>query len=283
MSKYYDRRYEVFVNGDKFIGQSAGLQFRTVFEVVHDFGGFVSYGDIALYNLKEETAKKLYTINGSIELRAGYADTINTVFKGTMINTFRERDNANTLHRILARGGSQSTSVSIEETLGKGSTVEDAVRACALAMGYPVVGAEALASLGTYIRGLSLHGDPRQYMNSLAKQFGFSYTIENDRIVVMPDNGTRNVTPIIVSAQTGMEGIPEITEIGCKIRMRLRPDVQIGGRIQIEAGFKSFNFNGLYFKGVPRSAGTGEYRIFQVKHSGDSHGDTWTTTIEGFR
>ena len=80
-----------------------------------------------------------------------------------------------------------------------------------------------------------------------------------------------------------MEGIPEITEQGCDVSLRLSPKVKIGGRIDIQSELRTFNFSNLYFQDIPENAGKGIYRVFRLTHVGNTKGDDWTTKVTAFR
>ena len=47
-SEFFNREYEIFVNDEPFITDK---NFRVIFRVTHDYGGFVSYCDLSIYGL----------------------------------------------------------------------------------------------------------------------------------------------------------------------------------------------------------------------------------------
>ena len=286
MSKYTNRRWSISLNDDKlFIEATAGRQFKATFEVLYDFGGFTSYADIAVYNLSTDTANDALKRGVPITLRAGYQDSIDVIFTGVIQNVLRERQGANTITRLICRGGKLvENQAQINETLGVNARVTDIIRACVRAMGYPIVIEDAqFDDVDPYASGYMMSGDPRTYMDSLAKVHKFSYVIENGRVIVVRNDAYRQGSVHSISQFTGMEGIPEITEVGVDVVMRLRPKIRIGGRISVESELASFNFSNLYFVDIPQSAGQGVYRIFRITHSGDTHGDAWSTKVTGYR
>jgi len=120
-------------------------------------------------------------------------------------------------------------------------------------------------------------------MDELSKANNFDYVITNGRLIVTPKNAVRDGDLFVVSRYTGMEGIPIITEIGVDVNVRLNPKINIGGRFKVESEFASFNFSNIYFQDVPAQAGKGVYKIQRLTHSGDSWGDSWSSTISGFK
>jgi hypothetical protein len=284
MSSFYSRVWELTINDKPFIAATEERQFRIVFDVLIDFGGSISYADIAIYNLSIETANIAFKKGAFVGLRAGYVDNIDSIFKGRIVNIFYERSGPDTITRIVARGGTQPDTQSVNTTLGAGVKLPDIIRELAKAIGYPlVIDENDFANIPPYIRGKVLYGDPRVYLDQLAETHKFTYTIDNDRIIVVGNGSFRKGSPVIISEFTGMEGIPEITEVGADVIVRLTPSIRIGGRIDIQSKFRTFNFSNVYFQDVPASAGVGIYRVFRLNHTGDNYGDTWSTKVTGFR
>lgn len=277
------RVFEVSVDDNVLIETSIGRQFRIVFDITIDFGGSVSYADISIYNITNDTAQKAFKKGSQIGLRAGYVDNIDFIFKGEIINIFRERDGASIITRIIARSR-VNTTTNINQTLGKNTTITSIIKACADVMGYPlVIKNDDFADAQNYPRGYTLNGDPRVYLDELSKTFKFDYVIENGRIIVTANDKVRDGDVFNVSRYTGMEGIPIVTEIGVDVNVRLNPKINIGGRFEVESEFASFNFSNIYFQDVPSQAGKGIYKVQRLGHSGDSWGDTWTSSITGFK
>ena len=283
MSQYFDRRFEILINDEEFIEQTSDRQFKVTFTVSHDFGGANSYADISIYNLSSDTANEAFSRGDKVTFRAGYVDTIDSIFSGDIQNTFRIRNGPDVITRILARGGrSLNRQSNISTTLGAGALIVDIIRECVTAMGHAlIIEPSQFANVPAYPRGQVLNGDPRVYLDNLSNAHQFDYTIENDKVIVVRRGMFRPGDIHEVSQFTGMEGIPIITEVGADVNIRLNPKIRIGGRFQIQSTSATFNFSNLYFQNVPESAGQGVYRIFRVTHSGDTWGDSWTTTIVG--
>ena len=285
MSSYNKRRWSVTIDGAPFIDETEGRQFKCVFEILHDFGGSTSYADIAFYNLSTDTANKAFTRGKILVFRAGYADSIDNIFVGAIRNVLRERQGPNTITRIICRGGNVAGEQSqVNETLGKNANVTDIIRTCAAAIGFPIVMNDSqFSDIDPYPYGYTLSGDPRVYLDNLAKSHKFDYVIENERMIVVREGAFRDGDVHVVSQFTGMEGIPEITEVGVDVTVRLNPKIRVGGKYRIESDLATFNFSNLYFVDIPESAGQGEYKIFRLSHSGDTWGDAWSTKITGLR
>lgn len=283
MSKFFGRVFEVIVDDNLFIQQTTGRQFRVTFEILIDYGGFNSYADISFYNLSKDTEQRVFKKDKTIGFKAGYTDSVDFIFKGAIRNVFKERVGPNTITRVIARGGAQQDT-SIFESPGKGVTVPTLIRLCAKAMGYPlVINDDDFADVSPYARGYQMGGDPRVHLDKLAQTHSFNYVLENERIVVTGKDSFRAGVPRVISQFNGMEGIPEITEVGCDVSVRLAPRIKIGGRIDVQTELATFNFSNLYFQDVPGNAGKGIYKVFRLRHRGDSWGDAWTTQVTAIR
>jgi len=282
MSEIYGRRWSLSVDGSTLIEQTDDRQFRVTFNILIDFGGSNNYADIRIYNLSESTANKAFKKDVILAFEAGYIDTVDTVFIGTIKNILRERQGADTITRLICR--SQQYSGFINQSYGSGVDVVTLIKACSDTLGYPsVITASQFDDISEYMGGYSLQGDARVLLDKLAVTHGFSHTVENGRRIILRDGYERNTSPIIVSQFTGMEGIPQISEVGADVKMRLNPKLRIGGTIDIQSKLKTFNFSNIYFQDVPESAGTGTYKVQQISHEGDSWGDSWTSSVTAIR
>lgn len=284
MSRFYGRLWGVELDGEPFIDPTSGHQFRVVFNILIDFGGSNSYADVAIYNLSESTALKAFKKGSELGFRAGYEDTIDYLFKGRIVNILRERVGPDTITRIIAFGGSQPRTQFVNASLGKNVKVTELIRTCATATGYTLVMKDDdFAQVGPYPLGYTLTGDPFVQLDTLAQRHNFKYTVENERLVVVAGGSFREGAPVVVNQFNGMEGIPQITENGVDVSMRLLPKIKIGQRVDIQSKLASFNFSNMYFQDIPENAGSGVFNVYRLSHVGDSHGDSWTTKVTGFR
>lgn len=283
MSSFYGRRWELFASDQLFIQGGEGRQFKIEFEILVDFGGYQSYADISVFNLTDDTAQQVFRRGESIGLRAGYIDSIDFIFRGTIRNVLKERRGPDRITRIIAYGGSLPDRT-INQTLGRNTRITSIIQACAEAMGFPLLINNAqFSNIPAYARGYVMNGDPVKILENLAATHNFSWVVENDRLVVVGPNANRSGPPYNVSQATGMEGIPIITEVGADVDVRMTSKIRIGGQINIQSELATFNFNNLYFQDIPPSAGTGIYNVQRLRYRGDSWGDPWTVTVTGIR
>lgn len=284
---FYGRLFELYVSDltRPFIESTSGKQFKIQFRVLIDFGAFNSYAEISVFNLSRETEGQVFERGQPIALRAGYENAIDNIFKGEITNVQRLRQGTSMITRAFCKSGAvQTSSSSINKTLGQGALITAMIRECAAAIGYPVVmNDNDFSDVVGYSRGKVLFGDPKSMLHDLAYAHDFAWTIENETIVILRDGFDRGGFVNTFSQFTGMVGSPEITEVGADVTLKLTPKLQIGGRFKIDSVSPIANFSNVYFQEIPKTLGEGTYKIQRIDHSGDSYADTWETKVVGIR
>lgn len=286
MSSPIGRLFEIRVNDEILIERTTGRQFRVMFNILHDFGSTNSYADITIVNLSRSTASKALKKGDTIEFIAGYRNSIDVIFRGVINHAIRDKiGTTETGTRVVARSGKLAADRGfVNQSFGPGVTVVDLIRACSAGLELPLIINEPdFQNAAPYAGGYTLAGDPLVYLDALSNAHGFRYLVENDRLVVVGSESYRRGRVYVISQSTGMEGIPEVTEIGANVTTRLDPRIKVGSLFKIESEYRSLNFSNLYFQDVPETAGVGEYRAQRVAFNGDSHGDEWSVTLTGIR
>lgn len=289
MSQYYDRRYEILVDGKPFISATDGPTFRCAFDVSINPSDTQSTADIRIYNLNDNSTGKVLKRQRTITLRAGYVETIDTIFTGTIINTFQEREGPSVITRLLCKAAQlPADRGTISASFGAGVTVMDLLSALAGAMPQVLLADERqFADIPPYPRGYTLNGDIRTCLDALAYAHKFSYIFFNGALIVDRGGYERYGSERIVSRYTGMEGVPEITGgelgVGCDVSVRLDPKMRINGKFKIRAEFATFNTGNMFFTEIPELKSLGTYNILSITHNGDTHGDTWSTRLSGIK
>lgn len=284
------RAWSVDINGEPYIGlQSGSTQFRIQFNIDVSPGSSVSYADIRLYNLSKVSG----IANGSsIILKAGYTDNIDAIFTGTVTNVLRERDPGapEIITRLICRSGSAAVDRgSAQVSLGPGARVEEAIRALAREWPIPIdIDNAQFADDQPMARGYWADGDIPTAMDNLARDYKFDWLQHMGRMYVTKPEIKRNSTAIKINQLTGMIGIPEITRgpngLGVFVSAQLNPSIMVSSVIDLKSEFATYNTGNLYLSEVrPEAVPVGEYNVFALRYSGDSHSDTWKVDIDGIR
>lgn len=282
-----DRRlYSVIINGETYISESDSYQFRVVFDIDINPGETLAFGDFRIYNLAKAS---MVDANSSIEFRAGYTNQVDTIFKGYITNTFRERDGASTVQRFLCKSGDPvNDRGSLNSSYSQGVELLDVLKDIAQQWPRPLDINEADFAGITLTSGYMVDGDIPQELNQLAQAYGFDWLQDRGRLVITKRTTVRSTPVTEISQFTGMVGIPEVTRgpngLGVYVINKLNPYFRINGRINVKSEFQSFNAGNLFVVGLSGDArASGEYNIFALRHRGDSHGNLWVTEIDGLR
>lgn len=285
-----ERVWSVDVNGQPYISlQSGRRQFRIQFEIDISPGDAISFADIRLYNLNKSSA---IAQGSSIVLRAGYDDNVDAVFTGFVTNRLREREpgSPEIITRLVCRSGQPAKDRSSAQlSFGVGTRIEEVLRALARAWPLPIdIDNAQFADASPLTSGLVVDGDIPSALTDLAYAYKFDWMQDRGRIVITKPNMPRTALPVQVDQFSGMIGIPEVSRgpdgLGVYVAVQLNPSLRINGKINVESEFATFNTGNLFISELSGDAtANGEYNIFAMKHSGDSHSDLWRTEIDGLR
>lgn len=280
------RLYSVIINGETYISESDAYQFRVVFDIDINPGETLAFGDFRIYNLAKTST---VDAGSSIEFRAGYTNRVDTIFKGYVTNTFRERDGASTVQRFLCKSGDPvNDRGSANSSYSQGVQLLDVIKDLAKQWPRPLDINEADFAGISLTSGYRVEGDIPQTLNKLAYAHQFDWLQDRGRLVITKRTTPRQTPVTEVSQFTGMVGVPEVTRgpngLGVYVINRLDPYFRINGRINVKSEFQSFNAGNLFVVGLAGDAqASGEYNIFALRHRGDSHGNLWVTEIDGLR
>ena len=289
MADYYRRLFELKVGGsiDKpavMIQATHDRQFRIQFGVRVSAGNFHSYADIAIWNLSRDTESRIFSRGALVALRAGYPHNVDMIFKGQLLNLFREKQGPDRVTRIIAKGGAQPLEqASVDKSFGPGARASELVQACASALGFPaaIAGSEYLQQ--TLPRGYTLQGSAKHCLVELSRMFGFWWLVEGDRLVVVSEKTKRGGVTHRITSLTGMVGSPEITEVGADVVVKLNPKIKWGEEFEVKSEYPRASFSGIYVRDIPDTLGVGKYKIQTIEHQGDSYGDIWDTRLYGIK
>lgn len=284
------RAWSIDINGEPYIGlQSGSTQFRCQFNIDVAAGNSISYADIRLYNLNKESSVPQ---GSSIVFKAGYTDNIDGIFSGLVTNVLREREPGSTeiITRLICRSGAAAYDRdSAHLTFGIGVRVEEVIRALARAWPLPIdIDNTQFADDKPMSTGLIVDGDIPSAMDDLAYAYKFSWLHHMGRMYVTKPEMARKSTVLKVDQFTGMIGIPEVTRgpngLGVFVSVDLNPSIMVNSVIDVRSEFATYNTGNLFISQISGDASAnGEYNVFAMKYSGDSHSDQWKQEIDGIR
>lgn len=169
-----DRRlYSVIINGQTYISESDAYQFRVVFDIDINPGETLAFGDFRIYNLAKTST---VDAGSSIEFRAGYTNQVDTIFKGYVTNTFRERDGASTVQRFLCKSGDPVRDRgSLNSSYSQGVQLLDVLKDIAKQWPRQLDIDESQFADIALTSGYMVDGDIPQELNQLAQAYNFDW------------------------------------------------------------------------------------------------------------
>ncbi len=224
---------------------------------------------IRIYNLSSATVAEFEKQGAIVTLNAGYAQGLGAgvLISGDVSDITTERNGADIATVIEVSDG---TNVIREKTVSVAMTgvvtAENALRKIADNIGLPLSISEPIKS--KYQSGFACYGAPMDAIDKICRKIKYLYSVENGTLNLWPANGVKKTSVVSLSASTGLIGRPEKITInkqnGWSVESLLNPSAVVGGRISV----KSDAVNGIL-------------KIINVVHTGDTHGNEWTTTTEG--
>lgn len=263
-----------------------GQGLRISFLIQHEYGGFVSYAEITVYNLKTETEEKIFKEFRSITLQAGWPELFGVIFRGQIINYQRvtaTNDGTRGI-KFFCRSTAQTLKFSyVNQTFAPEAEIVEIIRVVAANLGNAVTFTGDFSAIPKRSRGTVLKGTPAKLLDKMAGWFGFSWAIENGVTRIIKNGAVSEGTMYLFTPQTGMIGSPVVGDGEVSVRVALNPAVQLGGNVQIKSTAPEFAFSGAYFVNIPRSIGEGVFQVRRINHVGDSFSGTWESQLTCFR
>lgn len=251
---------------------------------------------IRVFNLSAKTTKQIQGEFDKVILQAGYGNQYGVIFQGNVKQFRRGRLNAtDTYLDILAADGDLAYNFAVmRESLGANSTPDQRFAAITRSLApFGITAGDVMPYTGGILpRGKVLFAMARAEMRRLAESQGATWSIDNGQLNVVPLSGFRAGDAVVLTASTGMIGLPEQTDNGINVRSLLNPRFVVGGRVQIDNASINqtvqqdpskpvgpFNVRA----GIPQQLATvsddGLYRIYVAEHRGDTRGQEWYTDL----
>lgn len=286
MTAVWHREYEMWVSGEKFIDGTLGKQLRIQFDIYQSPAESFSTADFRIYNLSRETK---ITRGASVEFKAGYNGSIDTIFTGTVTNVLREREGADIATRLLCRSVATNENPSAAASYGQNSLVVDVLTD--LARQWPaqlVIDRKQFDDSPKLISGYVVNGGIQYELDTLGRMYNFEWAHSNGQLIITRTDKKRSTPMIEVSRYTGMEMMPEITNgptrIGINVIKRLDPAIHLNSRIYVKSDYATFNTGNMYLQETEGDESVeGEYDVKTITYRGDNYGADWSMEIFALR
>lgn len=103
---------------------------------------------------------------------------------------------------------------------------------------------------GKLISNWSVSGSAQQQINNLGLAGGVDVFVDGATLVVLDSAQLRDESEILINADTGMVGIPQVTERGVAVKVMVNPAIKVGCGVKIESKLNP--------------AANGTYKVFQL-------------------
>lgn len=291
MARLYDRKFSIVVANEAGKGiELAALRCR--FAIRQWDRQTPNNMDLEITNLSRATGARMMKEFTRVQVSAGYEGQYGIIFDGTIIQARQGRSSpTDTYCHIVATDGDQAHNRAVlNTTLAAGSTPADVHQVVLKAMApYGVAkGHTDPALTGPALpRGKVLFGMARDTMRDLSRSTGTSWSITNGRMDVVSPTGYLATEAVVITAETGMVGMPVITPEGIMLRCLLNPLLKPFQRIKlknasIQQARLAPTFAGAQepsFQLLPHTEDDGIYKILAVDHRGDTRGNDWYSEI----
>lgn len=292
---YLRRASLMLVEGDKALDLSE-MRFR--FQTAQQDVESPNTVSIRVYNLSEDTIKKIRGEYSRVVLQAGYIEApFGVIFDGT-IRQYRigkDNDQISTYLDILAADGDVAYNFGVVNTTqAAGTTSKQRLDAAVLQAYGPhgvTMGKNMIPPTGGVLpRGKVLFGLARASIRAEAQTQGSTWQIANGKVDIVPLDGYLPGEAVVLTAQSGLIGRVEMTEDGMRCRALLNPKLIVGGLVKIDnrsinqtVAAKGAEIQGgqlAYnrYAGIQLLASTsadGLYRVYVAEYVGDTRGDDW--------
>lgn len=283
MSRQFKRYCELVVSPE--FGDTRVIKdLRFSFEITKSIIGYPNMCMLSIYNPNEDTIYSLSKKFTEISFNAGYEGNVRLLFKGQIRNVLNSRRGVDTILTIYAGDGEQDWQNSIfnktfSESVSISSVIKDVISSFKNISEGSILG---LPSEADKIRGQTLSGSSKDILNQFAKEYGFSWSIQDGEMVVVPDNEALDIDEaVVISSSTGMIGSPTITEIGANVTCLLNPELMPNKAFVITSSSSEIEIGNLYFRRVPKTSAEGTYKIQEVVFKGDSRVGDFLSTVKG--
>ncbi|KVZ79920.1 phage protein [Burkholderia ubonensis] len=293
MSKQYLRKASLVIGSDGDALDFSDLRFS--FDIRRGDISTPNSARVRIFNVADDTAQRIAGEFSRLVLQAGYENgPFGLLFDGVIKQVRRGRYSpTETVVDVLAASGDAWYNwATVSTTLAAGSTFVDHVQAATgtmakygLTAGYvPEFDVKPLP------RGKVIFGMARDVLRTAALNLNADWSIQDTQFQMVPQNSYIPGEALVLTAETGMIGLPTQDQNGITIKCLLNPNARISSLVKIDNASIQ---RAEYSLTVSRSAvesnlninryghlnRDGTYKILVAEHEGDTRDNPWYTTL----
>lgn len=187
-------------------------QLRVTFNIVRTATREPDTCEFTITNANETTRGAFAVKPVCARLEAGYGDDLRTLFIGDLIYASSRLDGKEWITTAQLGDGMRAfRNARIAQTFKAGVTVIEALEALAAKLNFTLpANVKRDASLRSqFAAGLSLAGSAQEQLQRMLAPFGYDWTVQNGRLVLLKSAEATATNAIQVDASTGLIGSPE--------------------------------------------------------------------------
>lgn len=233
---------------------------------------------IDIYNLSSDTRNAIKKSLTKITLEAGWRNTdYRTVFQGSVVSVYSEKQGADIVTHLLCLPGYGAVIQGASSaTFGPATPITTVIEQLGKDLPGVIVDQKNFKGCEGRIggRGWSCHGTTKQALTDLAEEYGFSWSIDDGKLVCIGDRFMLASSYTFDSEKSGLISITPVLSgpfqitTGVRIKALYIPGLTVGSSIKIDSKLNE-KFSGTY-------------RIHTATVSMDAYSDTWTMDIENY-
>ena len=286
MTQQYLRAASLLIsidNEDNLLDVSAlHFQFQTQAVLLQTPG----HVQLRVWNLSGETARKITGQGNMLYLSAGYEGNQDLIFQGNIVQARIGRNGVDSYLDITAVDGDELHNYGfVNQSIKSGTDIIGRVGAITTAAKIPQGAVDLPAGTSKLHRGRAYFGLARDHLTGLCSTVGANWNIKDGKLEIISANAYKDGDVPILTAATGMIGVPEQMEEGISIRVLLNPAIHQNELVQLDnASIQQYQYavdiNAAAKAGLqPKLSADGKYKVLYVTHTGDTRGDDWYTDI----
>lgn len=285
----FDRniRAKILLTNSTYTGYSGDIDIanlRIAFSIVKTFSWSTNTANVRIFNLSADKRNRLRDFGDQLRLFAGYKYQDNTqlIFTGNVTQLNHSFDQPEIITSLNCGDGERSlNNTLIGVSFGAKTPVRTVIQFIADKLQFPIVDFAQTENL-VYEQGFNDADLAKNVLDRACKKMNLQWSVQNENLVIIRDNGATTKPPVDINLDTGMVGVPERyvdkrfflyravapnepPKPGWKVRLLLRPDLLPGDRIRLRSRQLGFD---------------GEFVIITVRHEGDNYGPLFETTLE---
>jgi hypothetical protein len=274
---------------------------RVQFEVAKTIESAPNVAVIRIFNLHPDNEAKIKNEFDEVLLNAGYEGAMRLVFRGNIKHVYRYRDGNDYITEIEAGDGDKDFRKAVmNETLAAGTTTGQLVdRAVGTFKGVGgTTKGHVQVNERARIRGKVISGNTRDVLHDVARESGANWSIQDGQLVIVSTNDVLPGEAIVLRADTGMLGAPEINDKGIAVKCLMIPALRVNGAIKLDNnGIKAKRVKaqalatkrekqetnaplGRENEQLVRLDPDGIYKVLKLTHKGDNRGQDWVSRSE---